>query len=120
MKSVVCRFIVLMGLFVGLCAPLLASTICVTVVDPSTLPIPSPPGAHVRIVDLSNPDFMVSMVTDREGKACSEDLPVGLYYVEVNCGGFLNVRYYPIRVDPTEDVRLRVPLQIWQSAVIND
>ena len=93
MKGVSRLIVLAAGVYVGLCAPLLASRICVTVNDEADLFLD---GAFVRIVNLTDPDFAVSVVTDGEGKACSDDLPAGMYYVDAGMGGFLNVRYYPV------------------------
>jgi len=102
--SRVSRLIVLAGgVYVALCGPLLASKICVTVNDEADRFIA---GATVGIADLAQPDSTVSIVTDGEGKACSDDLPVGLYDVEAGADKFLNVRYYPVDVARTGVVRL--------------
>jgi hypothetical protein len=49
---------------------------------------------------------------DSNGKACITSLPEGLYSVEAGLAGFLNVRYYPVRVKypAVEQLQFRLPL----------
>ena len=103
MKSIACLVSFVTGVYVGLCTPLLASKICVTVDDETALLLA---GAVVRIVSLSDAELVYFIVTDRKGSACSDDLPSGLYYVDANLAGFRNVRYYPVRAHGTEDINL--------------
>ncbi len=82
--------------------PLLAyaSELCVAVSDSSDLPLP---GASVKATDLiakKGEKFgakAYNKSTDSKGRACLT-LPEGTYAVEVGLPGFLNVRYYPVRV----------------------
>jgi hypothetical protein len=85
-----------------------ASTLCVRVVDPANLPLPA---AWVNIAELKT-SALYTLQTDTAGKACATKLPEGLYSVEVGLTGFLNVRYYPVRVttDWTKELEFRLPL----------
>lgn len=87
---------------------LTASSICVTVVDPIPLPLR---GAVVKIVGLLEGDKRFATATDQQGRACTGDLPEGLYSVEVGLEGFLNVRYYPVRVvfPKDQDLQFQLP-----------
>ncbi len=72
--------------------------LCVSVDDDSRLPLAN---AWVNVTALLPPDGGVTGShhgsTDSKGKACIS-LPEGMYSVEVGLIGFLNVRYYPVRV----------------------
>jgi hypothetical protein len=78
-----------------------AARLCVVVHDYADLPLS---GAWVNIIDVTTakanagsqaPSYSIS--TDAAGKAC-KTLPEGTYSVEAGLTGFLNVRYYPVRV----------------------
>jgi hypothetical protein len=78
-----------------------AARLCVVVHDYADLPLP---GAWVNVINVTaskpNANSFVpsySMSTDSVGKAC-QILPEGTYSVEAGLTGFLNVRYYPVRV----------------------
>lgn len=86
---------------------LLASSVCTTVVDPAGLPLP---GAAVKIVSLLRVDKRFSVSTDQQGRACAGDVPEGLYSVEASLAGFLNVKYYPVRVSFPGGVNLSFQL----------
>jgi hypothetical protein len=86
---------------------LVASTLCVEVMDPANLPLPN---AWVNIVGLAT-NKLYTARTDRKGRACVSRLPEGLYSVESGLTGFLNVRYYPVRVTypATHELQFRLP-----------
>jgi len=76
-----------------------ASELCLIVNDPANLPVPK---AWVNVTallarDAAGPPETYTMTTDAKGKACLA-VPEGTYSVEVGMTGFLNVRYYPVRV----------------------
>jgi hypothetical protein len=103
-----CGFVVL--LFSGLaslCGSAKAAVLCANVFDLANLPLPD---ASVTAVNLgTNKRF--GGRSDRTGKACIPALPEGLYSVEVALTGFLNVRYYPVRLAPvaTHELRFQLP-----------
>src|SRR5579859_6999405 len=100
MTRVVPRLIVL-GMVLCSHYVVLGSSICVKVVDVIDAPLAQ---ATVRIERLSNQLGSYAATTDSKGTACTGHLPEGLYSVEVSLVGFLNVRYYPVRVAFPEDV----------------
>jgi len=87
----------------------LADAICSKVVDPGDQPLPN---AALKIVGLSDPARHYTGQTDREGKVCIGNIPEGLYSVEASMTGFLNVRYYPVRVVFPREVHLEFRLPI--------
>jgi len=105
MRSVVSVIIVGFSVLQGS----LASSICATVTDLPGHPLHV---ATVRVVSLVDPDAHYSSAVDASGKACIDHLPEGLYSVEAGTGsgGFLNVRYYPVRVAFPDDVTFSIPL----------
>jgi hypothetical protein len=50
--------------------------------------------------------------TDTNGNSCLPALPEGLYSVEASLQGFLNVRYYPVRVSYPQKNALTLKLPI--------
>ena len=54
--------------------------------------------AAVKVVSLLDIGKRFTTKTDADGKACAAEVPEGLYSVEASMAGFLNVRYYPVRV----------------------
>lgn len=92
---------------VGFCGILGASTICVRVKDYADLPLHD---ARTTVVNLGTNKTSVAL-TGRDGRACVPGLPEGLYSVEIGLAGFLNVRYYPIRLafPTTPDLQFRLP-----------
>lgn len=72
---------------------LYSSELCVTVDDELRLPLP---GAWTNAAELMTGKTYTG-ITDKEGRACFK-LPEGVYSVEAGHIGYLNVRYYPIRV----------------------
>ena len=87
MASVCLTVVAQMGLFGG--------TICSTVIDPGGLPLPN---ASTKILGLLSAPVRFSGLTDQSGKVCLTAVPEGLYAVEISLTGFLNVRYYPVRL----------------------
>jgi hypothetical protein len=87
----------------------LADAICSKVVDPGDRPLPN---AALKIVDLSDATKHYVGQTDREGNLCISKIPEGLYSVEASLPGFLNVRYYPVRVVFPREVHLEFRLPI--------
>jgi hypothetical protein len=92
---------------VSLCTSAKAASLCVSVSDPANLPLPE---ASLNAVNLGMNKRFTGR-TDRAGKACLSALPEGLYSVEVGLPGFLNVRYYPVRIAPvaTHELRFQLP-----------
>lgn len=87
----VALFACLAGMIGQLCVH--ASELCVTVNDPEDLPLPH---AWVNVTDrIAVKTYNES--TDSKGRTCLT-LPEGTYAVEAGLTGFLNVRYYPVRV----------------------
>ncbi len=91
----------------SLCSSAKAASLCVSVLDPSNLPLPD---ASVNAVNLAT-NRRIGGRTDRAGKACLSALSEGLYSVEVGLIGFLNVRYYPVRIAPVvmHELRFQLP-----------
>jgi Carboxypeptidase regulatory-like domain len=89
--------------FFGAAHALLASSLCAEVVDVTEAPLPN---ATINIVSLSDPSKRASAITGSNGKACVSQLPEGLYAVEAGLTGFLNVRYYPVRIEFPNNVHL--------------
>jgi len=85
-----------------------AAVLCTAVVDPTHLPLPK---ASVTATDLHS-GKSYSTQSDKRGKACFEAVPEGLYSVEAGLTGFLNVRYYPVRVSAGEQSNLSFALPI--------
>jgi len=84
-----------------------AASLCVKVEDPGNLPLPD---ASVSAVNLNTAKLYTGR-TGREGRVCLSGVPEGLYAVEVGLAGFLNVRYYPVRIAPvaTHELRFLLP-----------
>ena len=98
---------VLLALSGPACNCLQASAICVNVKDFADQPLP---GARATIVNLGTSAVTV-IRTGEGGSACTPQIPEGLYSVEVGLSGFLNVRYYPIRLSfpGRPDLQFRLP-----------
>jgi hypothetical protein len=94
-------------LLVLFCSSGFASSLCVKARDYAELPLP---GARVIAVNLQT-NKLSSAQTDSNGKACISALAEGLYSVEVGLTGFLNVRYYPVRVayPVAQNLHFRLP-----------
>ena len=75
---------------------LCASEVCVNVSDFSEQPLAN---AWINVTDLAAGKIR-STQSDSKGSACLPGLPEGLYSVETGLTGFLNVRYYPVRISP--------------------
>ncbi|MBV8847779.1 MAG: carboxypeptidase regulatory-like domain-containing protein [Bryobacterales bacterium] len=91
----------IMGLTTSL--DLSASSLCAKVVDIVELPLSN---AVINVFGLDDPNNHFSAFTDPKGSVCISKLPDGLYAVEASLQGFLNVRYYPVRVTFPDDVNL--------------
>jgi len=72
-----------------------AGTICAYIADPGDQPLPQ---AILSISGLSGGPQRFSARADHDGNVCVGHIPEGLYAVEVSLTGFMNVRYYPVRV----------------------
>lgn len=88
---------------------LFGASICCRVTDEMNLLIPR---ADIVIVSLLDSQIQYTVQTGRDGEACQADMAEGLYYVEARREGFLNVRYYPVRVSFPADIRLYFRLPI--------
>jgi hypothetical protein len=73
---------------------LVASSLCARVTDPEGQPLRN---AWVNVANLKTNKLYTGQ-TDSDGKSCVSNLSEGLYSVEAGMTGFLNVRYYPVRV----------------------
>jgi len=84
-----------------------ASTLCLRVSDYGDMPLQ---GAWVNIVNLQS-NKLYTERTDPDGRACITQIPEGLYSVETGLTGFLNVRYYPVRVKypAVQQLQFRLP-----------
>ncbi len=82
--------------------------LCVEVRDPTRLPIPR---AVVSATELGTWKRHTVMTGD-SGRACFASIPEGLYAVEAGTEGFVNVRYYPVRLrfPFTQRHRFELPL----------
>jgi hypothetical protein len=89
-----------------------AAQLCVTVKDYVDLPLP---GAWVNAISLASGELRTTH-TDRRGAVCFPALPEGLYSVEVGLTGFLNVRYYPVRLTYPEGAELSFRLPFGESS----
>lgn len=89
-------------------ASLYGAELCVKVVDYGDQPLPS---ASVAALDLARGTRYESK-TDRKGESCFPAIREGRYSVEAGLAGFMNVRYYPVRVVfPTKtQLSFRLPL----------
>lgn len=85
-----------------------ASSICVTVVDPAKYPLV---GVSVVVRSIEQ-KIESSNTTDKQGIACVESLPEGLYSVEASTDGFLSVVLQPVRLMPEKRRSLRIELMI--------
>jgi hypothetical protein len=99
-------FLVILAAF-GLQATLEASSLCSTIIDLANQPLH---GAKVTIVNLIKSERKYSAVADQTGKVCVNPIPEGTYSVEASLFGFMNVRYYPVRVAFPNDVNLTFQL----------
>jgi|ERR1043166_5162645 hypothetical protein len=94
---------------------LLASELCVTVIDEADLPLSLAWVNVSQMVKTSTAANTVATVyhaaTDSEGKACLA-VPEGSYAVEVGLMGFLSVRYQPVRVryPYSRTLKFRLPI----------
>jgi hypothetical protein len=92
---------------------------CVRVVDYGDGPLG---GASVTITDLQT-GKVLSARAARNGEVCVTKIPESLYSVEAGLEGFLNVRYYPVRVAPEAVQRLsfRLPFgEITEGMLVQD
>ena len=99
--------------------PLQAASICVRALDYAELPLS---GAFVIATDLHS-DRRLTGLTDKNGVACLQAVPEGLYSVEVGRAGFLNVRYYPVRVAPeiSPTLQFRLPFgEITEGLLVSE
>jgi hypothetical protein len=100
---------VLFGVFaVSSFHSLLAADLCVRVTDYSDLPLPK---VTITATSLAN-GIQFEAHTSANGEACVPKLTDGLYAIEAGLPGFMNVRYYPVRVAYPSASRLffRLPL----------
>ena len=95
--------------FLSLASVCTAAQLCVTVSDPVNLPVGR---AWVVVANLSNTEKRFTATTDKNGKACIKAIPEGAYSVEAGAVGFMNVRYYPLRIQPVRDGELTFRLPI--------
>jgi hypothetical protein len=88
--------------------PLFGADLCVRVTDYSDLPLPNVTVTAISLV--TGAQFEAH--TSAKGEACVPKLTDGLYAVEVSLTGFMNVRYYPVRIAYPSASRLsfRLPL----------
>jgi hypothetical protein len=99
----------------GVTGPLIslsASELCVRVIDEADLPLPHARLNVTRMVNAPGEDSRTyNGSTDSKGQACIK-IPEGTYSVEVGLTGFLNVRYYPVRVmfPNSSKLNFRLPL----------
>lgn len=70
-----------------------SSELCVRVNDELGRPLP---GGWIHVAELTTAEDYTNAV-DKAGRACFK-LPEGVYSIEAGHVGFLNVRYYPIRI----------------------
>jgi hypothetical protein len=101
------------------CGELAASAVCVNVNDYAGLPLHN---AWVTATDLQANELFNTR-TDRKGGACVSEIPEGLYSVEVGLTGFLNVRYYPVRVTSmaTQELKFSLPFaEITEGGIANE
>ena len=99
-------------IIMSLCKWAFAASVCATVVDPADIPLPH---ASIKIASLSEVARHYEGVTNDQGKVCMRAVPEGIYSVEASLGGFLNVRYYPVRINRTDapnpvDLSFRLPI----------
>jgi hypothetical protein len=75
--------------------------------DYANLPLP---GASIVVTELVEGSHY-NAKTDANGRACLPKLPEGIYSVEAVLAGFMNVRYYPVRVayPATTKLSFRLP-----------
>lgn len=103
------RFVLLTS-FGLICGPAVwASNICTTVSLPDGQPLYR---AEVKVLSLLDTNVRFSAWTDRDGKVCLNLLPESLYSVEASKPGFLNSRYYPVRILFPNDVDLDFRLPV--------
>ena len=88
------------------CAKLPASEVCVHVSDYADLPLHD---ARVTAIDLKT-GRVFNAQTGSAGSACLSSLQESLFSIEVGLAGFLNVRYYPVRVSAMASQRLQFRL----------
>ncbi len=96
-----------------------ASTMCVKVKDYADLALHD---ARATVVNLGTNTVSVGL-TGRDGRACIAGIPEGLYSVEVGLTGFLNVRYYPVRLayPVTPELEFRLPFgEIREGGLASD
>jgi hypothetical protein len=86
---------------------LVAAAVCARVTDSAGLPLRN---AWINVVNLKTNKLYTGQA-DPNGKACVSKLPDGLYSVEAGLTGFLNVRYYPVRIKypAVEQLQFRLP-----------
>jgi hypothetical protein len=93
------RILILFFLFVGvLCAQTNTGELRLKVTDPAGLGVK----VSVRIVSEAN-EYRQTLTTDDEGKIVAQRLPFGLYHLEINKSGFVDV-------SETVDIHSSIPL----------
>jgi hypothetical protein len=86
-----------------------ASSICanITTLEPDDQPLRH---AGLTVTSLLDPAIHFVASADKDGNACVNHLPEGLYSVEASCVGHMNARYYLVSVVFPKDVNLRFRL----------
>lgn len=104
------KFEVPLGIALTVCVPgvSLAGAICAHIVDPGNLPLPH---AVLNVSNLSTTAQHYAGEADHDGNVCIDHIAEGLYAVEVSMSGFLNVRYYPVKMifPHTTQLEFRLP-----------
>src|SRR5882672_628169 len=78
-----------------------ASSICAIIALPDGQPLRR---ATLKVASLDEPSIQHSAIVDSNGKACVPHLAEGFYSVEASASGFLNAKYYPVRVVFPDDM----------------
>jgi hypothetical protein len=82
------------ALMLGFTSQVAGSEICADIVDYSGLPLPN---SSLVATNLQTGKSFTTK-SNYAGRACLGKVPEGLYSIEAGLRGFLNVRYYPVRV----------------------
>ena len=85
-----------------------AAELCVTTTDEGRQALPK---ARVGVRNLLTGNILTGE-TGGEGRVCLQSIPEGLYSVTVSLAGFLNVKYYPVRVSYPQKHALTVTLPL--------
>jgi hypothetical protein len=104
------------GLLIAWANALLASEICLSVSDESSLSLPR---ARIEVENLKS-GAVLAGETNQKGSVCFAGIAEGSYSVSASLDGCLNARYYPVRASYPQrnNLAIRLPLGMSRRGVL--